>query len=430
VVTAPARRAVFLDRDGVLNESVVRDGMPYPPATPADVVIRPGVADACRRLEDAGWVLVVVTNQPDIARGTTSRAAVDAINAAVTAGLPIAEVVVCPHDDADACACRKPRPGMLVDAARRLNLDLTASVMVGDRWRDVEAGRAAGTRTIYVDNGDTDRRPDAPDHVVGGLPEAADLILRAQHRDDWDAHWSAYADVASDNPAQAYRRALILRWAGGGGPPARVLDIGSGQGDLLQSLRAAWPATELAGIEPSREGIRIARGKVPDARFFPVDLLQHTEIPPELERWAQVAVCSEVLEHVDEPARLLAAASQCIAPGGLLVVTVPGGPRTAFDRHIGHRRHYRPAALRAVLEDAGLQPQHVAGAGFPFFNCYKLVVLARGKGVIRAVAASEPPSRLAAAVMHGFRVLLRPSLNSSRLGWQLVATATPRPASP
>jgi D-glycero-D-manno-heptose 1,7-bisphosphate phosphatase len=170
-------RAVFLDRDGVLNRAVVRDGRPLPPASPADIEMLPGVTAACRRLADAGWLLVVVTNQPDIARGTTSRAAVDAINAAVVSKLPVTEVVVCPHDDADACRCRKPLPGMLLDAAERWDVDLAASIMVGDRWRDVEAGRQAGVRTVLVDYGYDEELPNAPDHVVAGLAEAANLLL-------------------------------------------------------------------------------------------------------------------------------------------------------------------------------------------------------------------------------------------------------------
>ena len=172
-----SQRAVFLDRDGVLNQAVVVDGRPHPPSSASDVVVLDGVAEACRRLHADGWLLLVVTNQPDIARGAATRAEVDAINAVVTADLPVAEVVMCVHDDADACACRKPAAGMLLEAAERWDIDLGRSVMVGDRWRDVEAGRRAGTTTIFVDRGYDERGPDAPDHVVSSLPEAAAVII-------------------------------------------------------------------------------------------------------------------------------------------------------------------------------------------------------------------------------------------------------------
>jgi len=176
-VSTALARAVFLDRDGVLNRAEVREGRPHPPATPADVVLLDGVVDACRRLHDDGWLLIVVTNQPDIARGTTTVAEVDAINAVVVADLPVDEVVVCPHDDADDCGCRKPAPGMLVDAATRWGIDLGRSVMVGDRWRDIEAGERSGTATVFIDAGYDERRPEHPDHVVASLAEAATIIV-------------------------------------------------------------------------------------------------------------------------------------------------------------------------------------------------------------------------------------------------------------
>jgi len=177
-VSTRVRGAVFLDRDGVLNEARVTNGRPFPPRRTDDVVMLPGVREACRRLADADWLLVVVTNQPDIARGTCTREEVDAINAVVTADLPISEVVVCPHDDADGCRCRKPRPGMLLDAALRWDVDLTSSWMVGDRWRDVETGRAASVQTIFVDRGYSERLSSPPDHTVRDLPEAVEVILR------------------------------------------------------------------------------------------------------------------------------------------------------------------------------------------------------------------------------------------------------------
>jgi D-glycero-D-manno-heptose 1,7-bisphosphate phosphatase len=171
------RRAVFLDRDGVLNAAVVRGGVPYPPGDVDEVEVLPGVEEACVRLRAADFDLVVVTNQPDIARGTRAPAAVQRINDALLAALPLDEIVVCPHDDADGCPCRKPRPGMLLDAAERLGIDLAASFMVGDRWRDVEAGRRAGCRVVFVDHGYGEELAHEPDVVVRGLSAAAEWIL-------------------------------------------------------------------------------------------------------------------------------------------------------------------------------------------------------------------------------------------------------------
>jgi D-glycero-D-manno-heptose 1,7-bisphosphate phosphatase len=173
------RPAVFLDRDGVLNETHVVDGTPHPPATPSDLRVIPSAAEACRDLREAGYVLVVVTNQPDIARGTETMSNVEAVNEAVAAEVPIDEFVICPHDDVDGCACRKPKPGMLLDAADRLQIDLEHSFMVGDRWRDIEAGRRAGCTTVYVDRGYTERKPEKPDVVVNELVEAVPRMLAA-----------------------------------------------------------------------------------------------------------------------------------------------------------------------------------------------------------------------------------------------------------
>jgi D-glycero-D-manno-heptose 1,7-bisphosphate phosphatase len=169
--------AVFLDRDGVLNQSVVRRGKPYPPASLDELVLADGAADACKSLVDAGFVLIGVTNQPDVSRGTTDLTTVEAINRVVQQRMRLSEMRVCLHDDIDQCACRKPKPGMLIDAAALMNIDLKASVTVGDRWRDVAAGRAAGTATVFIDLGYDERRPNNPDHVATSLAEAVPWII-------------------------------------------------------------------------------------------------------------------------------------------------------------------------------------------------------------------------------------------------------------
>lgn len=174
-MTAP-RPAVFLDRDGVLNDVRLPGCIPLPPADVSQVRILPGVVEGCQRLRDLGYVLVVVTNQPDIARGRQTREEVDRINAVLRDRIALDAIVVCPHDDSDDCPCRKPRPGMLLDAARRFGLDLTRSFCVGDRWRDIEAARRAGVRGIHIDRRYAERAPAGAEAVVAGLPEAVSYI--------------------------------------------------------------------------------------------------------------------------------------------------------------------------------------------------------------------------------------------------------------
>lgn len=172
-------RAVYLDRDGVLNRAAVREGKPYPPATLKQLKILPGVSDALARLRAAGFRLVVVTNQPDVARGSTPLAIVEAIHAYMWATLPLDAIEVCLHSNSEGCDCRKPRPGMLLRDAARHDIDITRSFMVGDRWRDIDAGAAAGCCTILIDAGYDERAPaHAPNHVCRSLPEVAEWILR------------------------------------------------------------------------------------------------------------------------------------------------------------------------------------------------------------------------------------------------------------
>jgi D-glycero-D-manno-heptose 1,7-bisphosphate phosphatase len=173
------RRAVFLDRDGVLNASLVRDGKPYAPRSLAEFELLPGVPEALAQLRQAGFLTVVVTNQPDVSNGKARREDVEAIHAHLLEKLPIDAVKACFHTDSEDCACRKPKPGMLLDAARELDVNLAASFLVGDRWRDVAAAHAAGCKALFIDYQYGEKRPEKPYVAVKSLPEAAGYIVRA-----------------------------------------------------------------------------------------------------------------------------------------------------------------------------------------------------------------------------------------------------------
>lgn len=171
-------RAVFLDRDGVITRVVVRDGRTLPPGSADEVEFLPGVGDTITALREAGFRIIVVTNQPDVATGLQRRETVEAIHQRIRETLPIDDIKACYHVDADGCGCRKPKPGMLLAAAREWSLELTQSFLVGDRWRDIEAGKAVGCTTILIPSG-YDRRPSAspPDAIAGSLVEAGGMIL-------------------------------------------------------------------------------------------------------------------------------------------------------------------------------------------------------------------------------------------------------------
>jgi trans-aconitate methyltransferase len=239
-------------------------------------------------------------------------------------------------------------------------------------------------------------------------------------RDDWDRHWIEYAEANARNPAQEYRRRLVLSLLGN---PERVLDIGCGSGELASEIRGRFPTAEILGLDTSAAAVEIARRKVAGATFEQRDLLAAAEPEPRLRGWATYAVCSEVLEHIEDPPELLRNVRPYLTPGSRLIVTVPGGPMSAFDRHIGHRAHFTPRRLAAVLRDAGFDIERVFGAGFPFFNLYRLAVIASGERLVENFASGGKPSRLESLGTRVFGGLFRLNVTKSPWGWQTVAVA-------
>ena len=239
--------------------------------------------------------------------------------------------------------------------------------------------------------------------------------------DHWERHWERYADSTRANPGQILRRRLITRLLGDVGSDACILDLGCGSGDLLAALAETFPQAALAGADQSESGLGRTRQDLPGAKLFQFDFSQPDTAPEELRGWATHVVCSEVLEHLDDPTPALDTAARCLKPGGRLVVTVPGGPMTAFDRHIGHRGHFTKARLIGTLEGAGWRVETAAAAGFPVFNLYRLVVLMRGRRLIDDVGGRPGP--LARGVMALFRSLMPLTLFDSPGGWQIAASA-------
>ena len=170
-------RAVFLDRDGVLNRPEIRNRKPYAPRRLEDFRLLPRAGESVRALKDAGYLVIVVTNQPDIGNGLTDPAAVQAMHEKLRKRVPVDEVRICPHrQDAD-CPCRKPRPGMLLSAAADWDIDLHDSFLVGDRDGDIVAGRTAGCYTILINRRYSEPRTIGPDKCVRSLSAAVQHIL-------------------------------------------------------------------------------------------------------------------------------------------------------------------------------------------------------------------------------------------------------------
>lgn len=161
-----------------MNRVFVREGNPYPPARLEDVEILSGAITSLQRLADRGYILIGITNQPDVSRGTQSRQVVESMNALIQSRLPVHEIFVCYHDNSDDCDCRKPKPGLILQAAKKYGLDLSLSWMVGDRWKDIAAGQAAGLKTVFLDYHYAEIYLGAPaDFTVKNMELLADIIL-------------------------------------------------------------------------------------------------------------------------------------------------------------------------------------------------------------------------------------------------------------
>ena len=173
------KRAVFLDRDGVINKIVFREGQPESPRSLEEFVMNDGIRETARKLKDAGFRVIVVSNQPDVARGRMTQGTLDLMNQRIACEISVDDIYVCPHDDSQQCTCRKPKPGMLMKAALEWNIDLSSSFMIGDTWKDMEAGKAAGCKTILLNT--PYNRDIQSDFSVKSLKEAADLIIQNCH---------------------------------------------------------------------------------------------------------------------------------------------------------------------------------------------------------------------------------------------------------
>jgi len=243
--------------------------------------------------------------------------------------------------------------------------------------------------------------------------------------DNWDQHWADFSEAAKNAPATRYRERVCLRLlqVRSSGAGVRMLDIGSGTGGFAEQFCSRFPEARLLGLEISKTGVELSARRVPRAEFVQRDLMAAPPNDQQISFGATHAVCSEVLEHLDDPLTFLLNAKMYMAPNCRLVVTVPGGAPNRFDTYIGHRRHYSPADLQMLLETAGFEVDLATGVGFPFFNLYRVVTTWRGDRLKQDV--SGPPSLAVRVGMAIFAVLFRLNLMSS--GLQTVAVARRRP---
>jgi SAM-dependent methyltransferase len=237
--------------------------------------------------------------------------------------------------------------------------------------------------------------------------------------DNWDQHWSDISSSADISPSTAYRRRLIekLLRIKPPGDGIRVLEIGSGTGSFAERFVRKYPRAAFLGLDNSATAVAMCAHKAPSARFLQRDLLVTPSLADDLNFGATHAICSEVLEHVDVPDTLLRNSTAYMAPGCRVVITVPGGPMSAFQRRIGHRKHYTAGELRSLLNSAGFEAEFASGVGFPFFNAYITTLVWRGDKAMSDVVGEPGLAIRTASVV--FDALFR--LNSMRAGWQIVA---------
>ncbi|CDZ78490.1 bifunctional 3-demethylubiquinone-9 3-methyltransferase/ 2-octaprenyl-6-hydroxy phenol methylase [Legionella massiliensis] len=246
--------------------------------------------------------------------------------------------------------------------------------------------------------------------------------MNYSQKDDWNQHWQDFGHATAFNPAHHYRTSLIINALQKIYKPSiKILDLGSGQGDLVMELESLFPQAILYGVELSHEGIKKASEKALFSQFFQMDLLD-IHIPDTLKTGVDAAICSEVLEHLDDPVLFLKNTGKLLKKNASLIITVPSGPRSAYDKYLGHRKHFNAAEMRALLESAGFEVDSIFRAGFPFFNLYKLLIILRGKRLVKDINQSDL-SWLAKFIMYSFSILFKINLKNTSWGWQLFVIA-------
>ena len=171
-------KAVFLDRDGVINRAFIRDNFPFPPSSIDELEILPYVKESLRLLKENGFLLIIVTNQPDVGRGKQKKENVNEINRYLIEQLPLDDIFVCWHGRDNECDCRKPKPGMLHRASEKYGIDFKKSFLIGDRWRDINVGYAVGCKTIFIDYKYAETLDNQPDFATKSIKDATEWILR------------------------------------------------------------------------------------------------------------------------------------------------------------------------------------------------------------------------------------------------------------
>ena len=176
------RKAIFLDRDGVINKTIIKNGLPFSPSSFAELEILPGVKESILKLQKLNFLCLVVTNQPDVSRGKIEKKTVIEMNNYLKDEIKLDDIFVCYHDDHDNCKCRKPKSGLLLDAGKKWDINLKKSYMIGDRWKDIESGKRAGCKTIFIDCNYKEAKPKKPNFTTDTLLNSVHIIKKIQDR--------------------------------------------------------------------------------------------------------------------------------------------------------------------------------------------------------------------------------------------------------
>lgn len=248
--------------------------------------------------------------------------------------------------------------------------------------------------------------------------------------DNWNEHWQELSkDIYFTTPAVRYRWKCInqlLHLDISSLPSVNLMDIGCGTGELLKYFLNIYNGIHVKGVDNSMVGLEIAKIKMPQADFFQADLSsRQSELTSPHDGWATHAICSEVLEHLDEPVVFLKNSSKFLRKGATLVISVPGGPMSSFDHHVGHRKHYTAKLLEDELRQAGYKVEKIICAGFPFHNLYRLAFILRGESILNDAKHQEnSKNHFISAIMNCFHFLFKFNLFNSRFGWTVLAKAS------